>query len=255
MRRSPSAAVLTLALLLGACAVQTGTTPGESAGTGSVSSAALPESSSSSAVSSSTAASQAADEDVTAEPTASGTDSLETAKSEPQTVSGHLIVSTIGFGDTPETGGPPRLLEYFDYDCEYCRQHAMDDRAWLDADYVGTGKIGIERVFVAMTTAGKRMDQAALCAAAQDMFEPMDAYLLKNVPQTDPPIFTFARTLKMDQKQFRVCMDNMAVAEGSYDVPGGGIVTRIPAFSIGGQHWEGLLSPQEFRRNLDAAAK
>ncbi len=250
MKRSPSVPALFAALLLlGACTVQTGTVPSETAsGSNSISQAPVSASGA--------AASETEELEIAAEPAATGTDSLEVhGDAAPAAVTGHLIIDTIGFGMTPEKDGPPRLYEYFDYDCEYCRQHAMEERAWIDANYVATGKLGIERVFVSFTPQGKRMDQAALCAASQGFFTEMDAYLMANVPRNDPTIFAFAKTLKMDQKRFATCMENMAVAEGSHEVPGGEPVKRVPAFILNDARWEGILPRAELQKTIDEALR
>ncbi len=239
-----------------ACTVQTGTTP-ETVQTDSgalthVSSAAV----TSSITTSSSALSGALVEGFVADPAPTTTDSLEVpAQDQPTSVTGHLLVSTIGFGNTPEKDGPPRMLELFDYDCEYCRQHAQQERRWIDEAYVAKGSLGIERIFVTMTPAGKRMGQAALCAGVQNVFPAMDAFLLSNVPQTDPPIFAFAKTLSIDQAQFKTCMQNMSVAEGSYTLPDGTVIDRIPAFSIGTTIWSGIVPQGELKTMIDKAIR
>ncbi|HRH93433.1 MAG TPA: thioredoxin domain-containing protein [Candidatus Peribacteria bacterium] len=250
-------AMLAACCVFGACTVQTGTMPRiPETGTGEQSANFSKASNRSSAASSaqSSASGSLADEHE-ADPSPTTTDSLEApSAAAPAAVTGHLIISTIGYGDTGEKG-PPRLTEFFDYDCEYCRQHALEERDWIDANYVAAGKLSIERIFVAMTAAGKRMDQAALCAGVQNQFPAMDTYLLTNVPQTDTPIFAFAKTLKIDQAQFKTCMQNMAVAQDSYTPADGIPVKRIPAFIAGAQRWEGILTRAELQKNLDAAVR
>lgn len=250
-------AMLAACCVFGACTVQTGTMPHiPETGTGDQSanfSKASVRSSAASSVAMSASGTLADDHE--ADPSPTTTDSLEApSATAPAAVTGHLIISSIGYGDTSEKG-PLRLTEFFDYDCEYCRQHALQERGWIDAKYVATGKLSVERIFVAMTAAGKRMDQAALCAGVQNQFPAMDMYLLTNFPQTDPPIFAFAKTLKIDQAQFKTCMQNMAVAQDSY-MPADGIpVKRIPAFIVGTQRWEGILTHAELEKTLDEAVR
>lgn len=192
-----------------------------------------------------------------AEPAATTTDSLEVATGAPskQALTGAVTAAgTLLFGDASK--GLPVLVEYVDYDCEYCRQHLLEQERWLNEHFVATERMVLERRFVAVTEAGKRMAHAALCAGDQGRFHEMDTYLLDVVPQSDKDILAGAKALKLNAKTFSACMqnDNRVSMLGEPDSPYPGI-QRVPTFVIGNSSWEGVLDRIELLRAIEAALR
>ena len=166
----------------------------------------------------------------------------------------------IYFGNAPSTVAefftPPTLYEYFDYDCDYCRQHALEERPWIDTEYVATRKLDIARVFMPMTAWGARMALAALCAADQKNFDGMDRLLLTQTPTTETELTGFAKKLGMKSKDFQECMHNsLRVPIGGQPPGDGPPVERVPAFQIGADRWTGILPQAELEKHLDQALR
>lgn len=200
----------------------------------------------------------AAHEDIVADPPATTTDSLEVPATQPElrALTGSVTPEgTILFGEPSDS--KPLLVEYLDYDCDYCRQHLLEEEHWINEQYVASGKIALERRFLAVTEAGKRMARAAVCAGEQGRFHDMDTYLLDIVPQSDKDILVGAKELKLNAKAFSACIQAedgrvtmMAAADSPYPD-----IKRVPTFVIGGQSWEGLLGRDELRRTIEAALR
>ncbi len=196
------------------------------------------------------------------EATPSGTESLEIPVDTGATMTGHLStgLTSIQYGDAPGSSAfgadSPAMEEYFDYDCEYCRQYARTERLWVEKEFVATRKIRIERNFLPMTPAGEMMAAAALCAAHQNKYEAMDGFLLARVPQSRAIIEAELKTLGIDRKAFGQCMSGPGpswVKLGmETDQPA---EKRVPAFRIGSKQWLGILPRQELQKTIDEALR
>ncbi len=199
----------------------------------------------------------------TNEATPTGVDSLEVPTTATGgSMTGRLTVggTTILYGNAPSTSAefnsPPVMLEFFDYNCEYCRQQAREQWDWLSDRYLATRRMNIERIYVPLTDAGKMMDQAALCAAAQGKYDEMDAYLMAYVPQTQAPILAQLKTMGINQKTFTACMQRKdLITDQNGVLADGTVIDRIPAFRIGGTSWIGILSLEELQKTIDGALK
>jgi protein-disulfide isomerase len=241
-------------VLLSACAVQTGPAP-QTPDADTLSSQPEAQHASSDAGAESSAA---AAEEVVADPPATTTDSLEVpaTQQEFRALTGSVTPEgTVVFGEPNES--KPMLVEYLDYDCDYCRQHLLEEEHWINEQYVASGNITLERRFLAVTEAGKRMARAALCAGEQGRFHDMDTYLLDTIPQSDKDILVGAKELKLNAKIFSACMqaeDGRVAMMGAPDSPYPDI-KRVPTFVIGGQSWQGLLSRDELQRTIEAAIR
>lgn len=173
------------------------------------------------------------------------TDSLEV----PTTGSGQTVIKptvteggTILFGETS-----PRLTEYFDYDCTYCRRFALADRSWINTEYAATGRISVEIIFAPQTPLGTRLAQAAVCAAEQGKYSEMDALLLAGTPADDKGITDAAKKLKLKTDEFSACMKRTDVIHEATDVP----EERVPSFRLGETTWVGILSREELQQALN----
>ncbi len=183
--------------------------------------------------------------------------------SQPKAMTGQLTLSdTIMFGNAPSTSkdfqSPPVLLEFFDYDCEYCRQFALEDRPWIDATYVATSRFNIERMFVLRTQRGVWMAQAALCGGDQQKFSPVDELLLTTPAITETQLLAAVAKLGIDKKSFTACLRKPRglQATGKWEGADGTVIDRTPAFRMGADAiWVGILSRQEFEKKIEKALK
>lgn len=181
------------------------------------------------------------------------TDSLEVAMTETgRTVSGLLTADgTIGFGDVSEKD-LPLMLEFFDYDCPYCLEHALAARPWIDREYVQTGKLGIERIFLPQTAWGQRLASAARCAAELNAFDAFDALLLSEFPRNETALLVLVGRANIERKAYDACMQNVGPFPSTWTFPDGETVRRVPAFRIGNESWLGVMEEPELREHLSS---
>lgn len=177
-----------------------------------------------------------------------------------KTMTGRLTVSnTVIYGNAPSTSRdfdtPPTMLEFFDYDCEYCRLYAGTDRAWVDSEYVHGRRMNVERIYLPLTPAGTMMAQAALCAGQQGKFDAMDRFLLTRVPKTQPPVYAVLKDMGINAKTFQTCMDGPPLATEDNGKLADMTAQRIPAFRIGPTFWIGILQRDELKKKIDQALK
>ncbi len=192
------------------------------------------------------------------EATPQGIESLEVPTTATgKTMTGTVLVNSVVYGTTPclpaQACTVPTMIEYFDYDCEYCRLHLRTHRPWIVATYVATGTMNIERVFVPMTPAGIMMAEAALCAGYQQKFTAMDEWLLKNLPKTQDVITKSLKAMTIEPKQFAECMRRKDVFQDSGKLTDGSSIKRVPAFAIGTTRWEGVLDRDSLKQTIEEA--
>lgn len=181
------------------------------------------------------------------------TESLEVAMTETgRTVSGLLTADgTIGFGDVSEKD-LPLMLEFFDYDCPYCREHALATRPWIDREYVQTGKLAIERHFLPQTAWGQRLASAALCAAVLKGFDAFDALILSEFPRNEAALLTLVGRANIERTAYDACMQNAGPLPSTWIFADGETVSRVPAFRIGNESWLGLMEEPALREHLSS---
>lgn len=179
------------------------------------------------------------------------TDSLEVVTTGTGTsVSGFLTADgTIGFGDVSEKD-LPLMLEFFDYDCPYCREHALSARAWIDPEYIATGKLVVERIFLPQTAWGQRLASAAHCAAVLNAFDEMDSLLLRSFPRNETALLVLVNRAGIERKPFDDCMQNTEPFPNSQSFVDSEIINRVPAFRIGNESWLGVMEESKLREHL-----
>lgn len=179
------------------------------------------------------------------------TDSLETG-------TGITIPTTLTtdfsllYGDTSVT---PTLLEYFDYDCEYCREHALTQRPWINREFVATKKMKVERIFAPQTALGLRLAQAVICANAESKTVEMDMALISGQPANETEILAVAKKIGLKTKPFVLCMQRSDLLPDSRILPDGTEIKRVPAFRMGETQWEGILTEEEMRAKIEELLK
>ncbi len=160
---------------------------------------------------------------------------------------GHSII--MGSDDAPHT-----LTIYDDYGCEYCQEFGIADLPWLLKTYVAEKTLKIERVFVPKSPAGKLMAMVALCSEKQKLFSETDAKLHVRPITSEKQIPALATLLKLNLKSLNTCMSTSAVStdiQGSIDAATNAGITRLPAFTLGTNHWIGVLSREELMKMVN----
>jgi len=114
---------------------------------------------------------------------------------------------SLGDGDAPVT-----LVEFTDYQCPYCRRHALDTLPRLIAEYVETGKLRYlirEMPVEANHPLSGTAAEAALCAGDQGAYWMMHDRLFADQERLQPEdLKKHARTLGLDSGQFEHCLDS-----------------------------------------------
>ncbi|HEY1015372.1 MAG TPA: thioredoxin domain-containing protein [Herpetosiphonaceae bacterium] len=133
--------------------------------------------------------------------------------------------------DDPRAMGPAdapvTVIEYSDFECPFCLQHAMNVYPQLKATNVGAGQIRyVFRNYIEVPThrAAPAAALASLCAAAQDQFWPMHDTLFTRQqewaadPEQAPAIFArYAGELGLDGAAFGACQNDRAMAQQVLD--------------------------------------
>lgn len=103
------------------------------------------------------------------------------------------------------------IVEFTDYECQFCRQFETTTFAELRKKYVDTGKVRfVIRDFpLSIHPSAMRAAEAVRCAGDQGKFWPMHDTLFSGPPALEPNQLTqHAQDLKLDADQFRTCLES-----------------------------------------------
>lgn len=137
---------------------------------------------------------------------------------------------------------PITMIEFADFQCPYCKQHAQTTQPVLDEQYVNTGKV--LRVFkhfplTQIHPAAPNAAVAAECAAEQGKFWEMYELLFAeqatwSVANPDAALITLAEQLGLDIEAFGACQIDPAIAErvDSDLQDGASLISSTPSFVI-----------------------
>ena len=149
----------------------------------------------------------------------------------------------------------PTLTEYFDYDCDYCREFALTQQPWIEHEFVATKQINVERVFAPQTTLGIQLAQAAICAGLQGDAETMDHALMTRQPQNLTEILATAKKLKLKITPFTNCMRRTDLLPAKTLDADGKEIKRVPTFALGSVQWQGILAEEGLRAKIEELLK
>jgi len=171
---------------------------------------------------------------------------------------------TMSVGDGPALGSadaPITIVEFSDYQCPFCKKHAVNTLGTLKTNYIDTGKVRyMFRDFPldSIHPYARKASEAAHCAGDQAkfwnmhdvMFQNQGALMLDNLKG-------FARDMKLNVEIFNACLD-----EGKYakrvetDVAAGSAVgiTGTPGFFIGRTKPDGTMVATFLKGAQPAAA-
>src|SRR5262245_29447014 len=101
------------------------------------------------------------------------------------------------------------LVEFSDYECPYCAQHATGVSHQLDKEFVKTGQIryAFANNPIPSHPNAVPLAQAAICAGQQDRYWPMHDRLFEVKPKTREELVSVADGLGLDRPAFEQCFD------------------------------------------------
>jgi protein-disulfide isomerase len=156
------------------------------------------------------------------------------------------------------------LVEVSDFQCPFCRRWHDSTYAAIVHDYVATGKIRLAYINFPLTMHKNAMPaaQAAMCAAAQDKFWPMQDALFnaqdawETLANPAPVFDSLAAASGVKVAAMRKCIATGAMTatiEGDVDRAKTAGVQSTPTFLIGGEMITGAQPLPAFRAAIDAA--
>jgi protein-disulfide isomerase len=121
--------------------------------------------------------------------------------------SGHMLSYT-GAPTLGDRGAPLVLIEYSDFHCPFCRQHAQQALPRIKKEYVVTGRVLYVFRHYPVRPGGLDAAVAAQCAARQDAFwELHDRLFAASRPVAPRDLERHARTAGIDDAgAFRTCV-------------------------------------------------
>jgi protein-disulfide isomerase len=164
-------------------------------------------------------------------------------------------------------GAAITVYEMSDFQCPYCRMHALQTFPELERDYVATGKVRWVFINFPLTSIHANAEPAAevaLCAGRQDKFWEVHDVLFRTqptwAPLKDPGQFfvTLADSSKLDRGSFLSCLQEghtrgEVEADANAALRAGAQST--PTFYIEGGLLAGAQPAQVFREILDSILK
>ena len=157
---------------------------------------------------------------------------------------------------------PLWMIIISDFQCPYCKQWHDETWASIDHDYVATGKIRVAYVNFPLSIHqfAKPAAEAAMCAAVQDKFWPVQDAIFKAQDEwaasTNPrPKFeAIVAAAGVDVTKWKACMDShqtMPLIEADYDKAAAAGVQSTPSFFIGNEGIAGAAPYSQFKTAID----
>jgi len=158
--------------------------------------------------------------------------------------------SEISKDDDPILGDPDApisIIEFSDYQCQFCARFYSDTLPLLNSQYIETGKVNlISRDFPIVKIHSNAMPTALAseCANEQgkfweyhgELFETQNTWKQNKSDEIILTLKQFAKDLNLNQEQFDACLDSKKYAEEiSNDLADGQkyFVTGTPTFFVG----------------------
>lgn len=158
------------------------------------------------------------------------------------------------------TRGPDKarvtIVEFTDYECPFCRQHAHQTLPTLLARYGDRVRYVVMNYPIpALHANATAAAEAAECAAEQGKFWEYHDDLFDADSLTRSTLNAIAARRKLDQRTFARCMDSQTHAElvQRHMALGDSLgVSGTPSFFINGRMYEGALSLSTFQTVIDS---
>ena len=180
----------------------------------------------------------------------------------PRVVLHGVDLTGVGY-DVGDPKAPIVMVEFSDFGCPFCAQHARETFPSLDDEFIATGKVLYKHVpfVMGMFPNGDRAARAAECAGEQARFWPMhdsvyarqsdwkrggdpDAVLRGLARRVVPDSARWAACYAADRQEARTAAANAAARRLG--------VRATPTFFVNGQMVEGALPLPAMRQGLNA---
>jgi protein-disulfide isomerase len=157
-------------------------------------------------------------------------------------------------------GAQVLLIEFTDYTCVDCAQHALDTLPQIMSEYVDAGLVTYVVRYLAAGGVGQMAAQAAECAGVQDLFWEMHGQLFEAQAawqQAGDPASLFgdyAEDLGAERPAFDTCLDEATYEVNVADDLVAGIVFGVPGaptYFINGRGYRGTAPFDQFKQVLD----
>jgi protein-disulfide isomerase len=159
---------------------------------------------------------------------------------------------------------PVTIVEFSDFQCPYCRQHALQTLPQIQEAYIDSGQVRYlfkDYPLPAHTNAPKAAE-AARCAGVQGAYWPMHARLFEEqstwssqyAERAAETFTTLAKELELDADAFVECLTSgQFAAQVARDMEEGAQagVWGTPSFLINGQLLAGAYPFEEFQRLIE----
>jgi protein-disulfide isomerase len=174
--------------------------------------------------------------------------------------------ATAGVPALGEPDAPVTILEFSDFQCPYCRQHALQTLPQIREAYVQTGQVRyVFKDFPLPSHANAQIAaEAARCAGAQGAYWAMHGRLFEGqkawAPQAEADaretLIGYAQDLGLDGEALRLCLESgeygQLVRMDEWEGQQAG-VQGTPSFVINGQLVAGAQPYEAFAEIIEAA--
>lgn len=149
--------------------------------------------------------------------------------------------AVLGLDDAPQrgaAGAPLVLVEFSDYQCPYCGNHAREVLPSLEREFVATGKLRYvisEFPLIQIHPLAAQAAVAARCAGEQSRFWEMHARLFEHQREL-APVEAHAKAIGLDAAAFDACINTgkyVALIEHNAQMAQKGGVRATPTFVLG----------------------
>ena len=202
-----------------------------------------------------------------APPATSEAPDVLTVEAAPDGAPTRVVVHGVDLTGVGHDRGDPRapivMVEFSDFGCPYCAQHARETFPALERDFIATGKVFYKHVpfVMGMFPNGDRAARAAECAGEQDRFWPMHDSVYarqadwKRGSDPDAVLTGLARQVVPDAARWLACQtaDRQRARTDAANARARQLGVRAtPSFFIDGQLVEGALPLPVMRQGLNA---
>ncbi len=159
---------------------------------------------------------------------------------------------------------PVTVYEMSDFQCPYCRQHAVETFPTLEKRFVETGKVRWVFVNFPITSLHPNAVAAAefaMCAAQQNRFWPIHDLIYQHqddwakLDDPTPYLLSLADSIKLPRASLRTCLENgegLAIVKRDAEGAARAGANSTPTFYIEGGLLVGAVPVQPFSRILDS---